>query len=437
MKKSVILSAAAVLCLAACAPGAETGGIKLAPPYIDPVRGFSLRPPVDTIRSRATSANRLVVWTRRKSPKSPILWQLSVYGRTDKTVKSGGDLLAYGRGLVKHLAKTEGFKAASPRVVDLAGTKAINLRGLTSGKVQFWQRRVWVYLRAGKFLEVRISGPVSAKENLEAITTAVLKTLKIIDPKDAQAQRKAALARGAELLKAFTDKKLSAALDTKDQWYLYRRGEQVIGFMLQKETAAKSGCRIKSWIMMKLDGKTLKLRREMFTTADRSAEKWLETGRVESAAKNVIMEEKGTKSDSRIDCQITVGSKTVKNKPAAAPKDNYLPRAMAWLLRRMVKLKEPLSYAFATYNGRTGRFNLRTFTVVGPDEIEAGGRKVRAVRVTDQLTSETQAADMWVDLDGKLLIMNTADGLIMETASDKAVKRRFPQARATIKAMGQ
>jgi len=441
MKKSVILSATAVLCFTACAPSAEAGEIKLASPYIDPVRGFSLRPPVDTVRSRATSANRLVVWTRRQSPKAPILWRLSVYARTDETFKPGGDLLAYGRALAKRLAKAEGFKAPAPRIVDLAGTKAINLRGLTAGKVQFWQRRVWVYLRAGKFLEVRMSGPASAREKLDAIATAVLKTLKITDPKDAQTQRKAALTRGAKLLKAFTDKKLIGALDTKAQWFLYRRGEQVIGFMLQKETASKSagksGCRIKSWIMMKLDGKTLKLRREMFTTADRSAETWLEAGRVESAGQNVIMEEKGTRSDSRIDCRITVGKKTVKNKPAAVPKDNYLPRAMAWLLRRMVNLKEPLPYAFATYNGRTGGFNLRTFTIVGPDEIEAGGRKVRAIRVTDQLTSETQAADMWVDMDGKLLIMKAADELIMEIASDKAVERRFPRAKETIKAMGQ
>jgi|GEM_PF-2363008 len=441
MKKSAILSAAAVLCLTVSAPSQETGEIKLASPYIDPVRGFSLRPPVDTIRSRATSPNRLVVWTRRQSPRAPILWRLSVYGRTDDTFKPGGNLLAYSRTLVKRLAKIEGFKAAVPRIVDLAGTKAINLRGLTAGKAKFWQRRVWVYLREDKFLEVRISGPVSEKEKLDAIATAVLKTLKITDPKDARKRRKADLARGAELLKKLTDKKLTGALDNKDQWFLYRRGEQAIGFMLQKETvsvsANKSGCLIKSWIMMKLDGKTLKLRREMFTTADRSAETWLESGRVESAGGNVVMEEKGTKNDSKIDCRIIVGKKTITNKPATAPKDNYLPRAMAWLLRRMVNLKQPASYAFATYNGRTGRFNLRTFTVVGPDEIEVGGRKVRAIRVTDQLTAETQAADMWVDSDGKLLIMNAADGLTMEIASENAVERRFAQARETIRTMGQ
>jgi hypothetical protein len=80
---------------------------------------------------------------------------------------------------------------------------------------------------------------------------------------------------------------------------------------------------------------------------------------------------------------------------------------------------------------------MRTFTVIGPEQIEAGGRKVNAIRVTDQLTAESQAADMWVDSSGKLLIMKTSDGLVMETASENAVERRFPNARKIIRAMGQ
>ena len=83
MKKSVILTAAAILCLTAPAPGEDTGEVKLASPYIDPVRGFSLRPPVNTTRLRMTSANRLVVWTRRQGPNAPILWRLSLYARTE------------------------------------------------------------------------------------------------------------------------------------------------------------------------------------------------------------------------------------------------------------------------------------------------------------------------------------------------------------------
>ncbi|MDP7289713.1 MAG: hypothetical protein QGH94_17155, partial [Phycisphaerae bacterium] len=140
MRTSVII-AAAIMLLNAWAPDADAE-IKLAPRYIDPVRGFSLRPPVDTTFSRVTFANRLVSWTMRKSPKAPILWRLSVYGRTDETFKAGSNLLVFGRSLVGRLAKAEGFKAASPRIIEVAGAKALNLRGLTTGKARFWQRRV-------------------------------------------------------------------------------------------------------------------------------------------------------------------------------------------------------------------------------------------------------------------------------------------------------
>ena len=441
MKKYVSVVAVLILCLTACARGEDTEVIKLGSPYIDPVRGFELRPPVNTTCSRVVSANKLVTWTRRRSPKAPILWSLSVYTRTDKKFKPGGNLLTYGRDLAARLAKTERFKAAPPRLIDLAGTKAVNLRGTTAGKAKFWQRRVWVYLRGSNFLEIRLSGPVSNREKLDTIASAVLKTLKIVDPKDTQKLRKAALARGTELLKAFSDKKITGVLDTTAQWFLFSRDKKVIGFMRQTEepssSSVKSGCRIKSWIVMNFDGKALKLHREMFTTADRSVETWVEIASMKSPGRTVSMKEKGSKSDAIIKCEITAGKQKQTQKPVNPPKDNYLPRAMAWLLRRMVNLKTPASYAFATYNGQTGRFNLRTFSVVGPDEIESAGRKVNAIRVTDQLTSETQAADMWVDMDGKLLIMKTDDGLVMEAASNQAVLRRFPKAQKTIKTMGK
>ncbi len=440
MRKYAIV-AAAVLSLSAWAGGADDGTIKLASPYIDPVRGFALRPPLETTFSRITSANRLASWTMRKSPEAPILWRLSIYWRKDDAFKPGSDLLTFGRSLVSRLARTDGFKAASPRVMEVAGAKALNLRGLTTGKVQFWQRRVWILMGQSKFLEIRISGPNSDRQKLDEIAAAVLASVKLTDPKEAQILRKAALTRGTALLKSITDKKLAAALDTRRQWYIYRRDDKPIGFMRQAESPAtssgKPGCRIQSWIMMAFDGKGLKLHRDMFTSADRSVETWTETAAVRSSGRTVKMTEKGSKNGARIDCAITVGDKRAPQKPIAAPGEHYLPRAMAWLLRRMTDLKKPSAYAFAVYNGRKGTFNLRTFTVIGPDRIEVGGRKVDAIRVTDQLTSETQAADMWVDLNGNLLIMKTDDGLVMETATEKAVMRRFPDADKIIQAMGR
>jgi len=441
MNKAVILSTAMLLVLTCAAQGQQTGEIKLAPPYIDPVRGFSLRPPADTTCSRVVSANRLVIWTKRDSAKAPILWRLSLYARTDDNFKPGGDLAVHGRKLSTLLAKIEGFQAPPPRVIDVGPAKAINLRGVTTGKVRFWQRRVWVHLRGSKFLEVRMSGPVAQRDKLDAIASTVLKTLKLTDPKDAKAHRQAALKRGSDILKSLTDQKLTDALAADDQWFLYSRDGKSIGFMRQQETSStssgKSGCRVKSWIMMNLEGKRLKLHRDMFTTADRSIETWLETAQVVSPGRTVSMKEQGAKTGEQVDCEITVDKKNISQKPVNVPKENYLPRAMAWLLRKMVDLKAPSAQAFATYNGRSGNFNLRTFTVIGPEEIEVGGRKVTAVRVRDQLTAETQAADMWVDTSGNLLIMKTADGLVMERASEKAVERRFSKAKETIKSMGR
>jgi len=440
MRKSVIV-AAAMLAPVIWTSGPAQGEVKLASPYIDPVRGFEIRPPVGTTCSRITSANRLVSWTMRKSPSAPILWRLSLYSRTVETFKPGDDLLALGRSLVARLAATDGFKAASPRLIDAAGTKAVNMRGQTTGKIRFWQRRVWIPLGGTKFLEVRISGPDSDRDRLDDIASAVLKTLKITDPKVAKARRKAALASGASLLESITDAKLKSALNKSDQWYLYRRDDKAIGFMLTRESIAavsgKSGCRIESWVMMTFDSKTMKLHRNMFASADRSIERWRETAAVKSASQNVRMTEVGAKNGARVDCEITVGDRKVAQKPQAAPADNYLPRGMAWLLRRIADLENSGAYAFATYNGRKGTFNLRTFTVIGSDDIELGGRKTSAVRVTDQLTAEAQAVDMWVDSSGNLLVMKTSDGLVMEAASEKSVARRFPDAGKIIRAMGR
>jgi len=441
MKKAAILQAAAVLCLAACAGALKAGEIKLGRLYIDPIRGFSLRAPADTTRSRSAASQRLVTWVKREKPTAPILWRLSVYARSDKAFKPGGDLAAYATRLAGRLAKTEAFRVASPRIIEVARARAVNLRGVTAGRIRFWQRRVWIYLRRSQFLEIRISGPTDAQEKLDKIMTDVLKTVELIDPKTAQARRKTALTNGKELLKAFTDKKLAAVIRAKERWFLYRRGSDVIGYMLQTEAAArsgqKSGCRVKTWTVLHTGKQqVIKLRREMFTTADREAESWTESGRFETARGATVAAERGTKNGAKINCSAEQNSKVTKNRPANAPQANYLPHAMAWLIHRMVDLKKPAAYAFATYNGRTGRFNLRTFTVVGPDRIEIGGRKADAVRVTDQLRADAEAADMWLDTDGNLLAMTTADGLTMETASRSSVLRRFGKAAETIKNMG-
>lgn len=429
------------LCAGALAAADQAAQIPLDQPYIDPLNGFSLRPPLKTTRTRTTAASRLVKWSRRDDRTGTILWTLSV-SRCSEPKLEGADPSAWAKQLASRLRKSDLFETGSYEIAPLAAKTALTFRGITKGRVKFWQRRVMIHLHKHEFLELRISGPINMQEKLDSIATAVLATLKITDPEVALARRKANLARGRELLDGLSDSKLRVLIRTRPQWFLYSSKGKPVGFMLKIESllgpAGRKGYQVRTWMMLKVaPGHLTQIRREMFATADRSAESWSETGRKTVDGKISRMSERGARTGEQITSTLLRGSKTKTNKPVKVPQAHYLPRAMAWLLHRMVDLKKPAAYAFATYDAARNDFNLRTFTVGKPQEIELGGRNVRAVRVTDQLSADSAPATMWLDEKGNLLTMQAAGGLVMEAASEQAVTRRFPNAKETIRSMGR
>jgi len=425
----------------AVAAADQAARIPLDRPYVDPVNGFSLRPPLKTTRRRTTAAGRLVKWSRRDDRTGGILWTLSVSRRSEPKLQ-GADPGAWARQLASRLRKTDLFETGSYEIASLAARTALTFRGITKGRVKFWQRRVMIHLRKHEFLELRISGPINMQEKLDSIATAVLPTLKITDPEVSLARRKADLARGRELLDGLSDSKLSALIRSGPQWFVYTSKGKPVGFMLKIESllgpAGRKGYHVRTWMMLKVaPGQVTQIRREMFATADRSAESWSESGRETVHGKTSRMSERGTKSGDQITSTLVRRSKTKTNNPVKVPQANYLPRAMAWLLHRVVDLKKPAAYAFATYDAAGNDFNLRTFTVGKPLEIELGGRNARAVRATDQLSADSAPATMCLDEKGNLLTMQAAGGLVMEAASEQAVTRRFPNAKETIRSMGR
>jgi len=429
------------LCAGALAAADRAAHIPLDQPYIDPLHGFSLRPPLKTTRTRTTAPGRLVQWLRRDDRTGAILWTLSVSRRSEPKLK-GADPSAWARQLASRFRKSDLFETGSYEIAPLAARTALTFRGITKGRVKFWQRRVMIHLHKRAFLELRISGAVNMQEKLDSIATAVLATLEITDPKVALARRKANLARGRELLDGLSDGKLRSLIRARSQWFLYSSKGKPVGFMLKIESplgpAGRKGYQVRTWMMLKAaPGHLTEIRREMFATADRSAESWSETGRELVDGKISRMSERGAGTGGQIASTLVRGSKTKTNKPVKVPQAHYLPRAMAWLLHRMVDLKKPAGYAFAAYDAARNDFNLRTFTVGRPREIELGGRNVRAVRATDQLRADSAPATMWLDEKGNLLTMQAAGGLVMEAASEQAVTRRFPNARETIRNMGK
>jgi len=436
----LVVSVMALL-LAAVATVAAVGAdeVELGSRYIDPANGFSLRPPKGTERRKQFSPSLLVSWRKRDAASGAIAWTLSVLKvpRAEKKL----DLAAYAKTLAHRLRTKDGFDVEGAKVVSLAGTKAIDIRGVAGGKARLWKRQVWLPGGAKRFLVVQIAGPTGMKQTLAAVSEAVVRTLVLTDPKVAAARRKESLQRGTKLLASLTDERLAAAMG-KGQWFLLRLGGKEVGFMFvdaQPATVAgvaRRGYRVEMcWYLQHGKKKSVHvIFRKMLTTADRSYERWSEALYAGKTTGMPAAVEQGAMAGGMITCSITSGGKTTprRQKP---PMNYYLPRAMGFLLPQIVDLTSPAAYAFASYTSQTNRFDLRTLTVVGPEKITLADRRAETIRLTDQTAAHVEPATLWVTPAGKLLRMKTGEGLVMEPASPSAVTRRFAKAESIKKGL--
>ena len=408
--------------------------IPLAKRYSDPLNGFSLRPPEQTQRQRKPSPSLLVSWVKRDVGTGAIAWTLSVQRAVDRQKKI--DLKPYGQALAEKLRREEKFKVESVDVVPVAGKGAIHLRGQFTVIVKLWQRQVWILAEPGRFLILTVTGQIPDKEKLNSLCDAVLATLQLIDPKKEFAERKARVERGEKLLASLNNKKVTAVLDAQSRWYLFRLKDDYVGFMKVSEKAARRnnsvGVEISKWIMFKFPEDDARLmKRTLFAAGGASVEIWSEHLQVGEGDRSVWRVEKGIRQDELIVCTVSeCGRERVRKK--GVPQKIYLARATGDLLPRLVDLKKPQSYAFARYTSESNAFEMRTFAVVGPEKITVGGRRVDAIRATDQSSPTADAASLWLDAEGRLLRMQTEQDLSVQRSTRAAVLRRFANAERLI-----
>ena len=413
--------------------------VVLSKRYAAPLEGFSLRPPAGTGRVKQPSPSLLVSWSKRDAKSGAIAWTLSVQRAIES--KTDIELGPYSNALAEKLRNQENFRIDSLNILPVAGKGAIHLVGQTGGIIQSWQRQVWILTEPGRFLIISITGPVGLKDQLNAICEAVLGTVELNDPQAALAARKENIARGEEFLAALTTKKLQAAICNEPLWYLFNMNGKYVGFMKVTESVEDRsnarGLAVVQHVMMQLpDDKLRLLKREEFATADRSVEFWKEWSQIGEGPGAQWMREEGLKQAKLVVCSISgpTGERTNK-KPV--PVGIYLPRALGKLLGRLVNLSVPSVHAFAIYNTAANSFDMRTFSVIGPDKIALGDRQVDCVQVTDQLAADTESVQLWLDARGVLLRMQSPQGLTMEKASYPKILRRFYAAESYIERLDE
>ena len=432
--------------LAWVCPARAADEVELAPqPYVDKfIGGFTLRPPVNTERTREPSPSRLVGWLSRDAKTGAIAWYINVLRATESKPV---DLKTYSQALVEKLKQEQAMDVGTVQAIEVGGKSAIEIQGVCVGLVPQWQRQVWVLTHPNRFLIFMISGPPSMKDQLLKIHKAVTDTVKIVDPLEALAEQDDNLKRGREFLAALTDEKIQKVVD-EPRWYLLRVKAAAAGWMAQVEAVKTRdkivGVEIRTIASITIAGQERLQHRLMFTSgcgtiaATKTAaaeiadvrERWEDVLTIADANTKVVFREQGLKQAEYIICASTRGPKTETLKKKA-PIDIYLPRVTGLLLPRLLDLGRPTTYAFAIYNGQINDFEPRTVTVGDKETLKIGNQSVPCVHLVEVVGGATETAtESWVDLSGKLLRTKSADDFLMTLSTQEEVTAKYPQAAA-------
>ena len=428
------MAAVAAVTAASSASSAGAAESKLAPRHIDPGNGFSLCPPAGAERDLGVATAKLARWVMRDAKTGAIAWQLTVRKETGDAKDVTMAALANQLGV--SLGKQSGIRVEKAAEAAVAGKPGIETAFITGTSGQRWQHELWAQRGPGEFLVLSISGALGLRSEIDELLGLVAGTWQLTDPRRQAELRKENLQRGADLLAAVTPARLAGALPGEAQWFLYRRGDSDVGFMRvtckQAGGGQDQGAEVSTLAGLSLpDGQSIAINRVMFSSANRSTERWTEDARVLRDGKVVRqMSESGTCEGGQIACTVTSDGKSATRKKPLAPATArcYLPRAFAILLPKLVDLSKPAAYGFAGYTTPANDFDLRTFTVVGPAAAAAGSQGPRGVEATDQLAADAAPAAMELTSDGSLLRMSTDAGIVMEQSTRSAVLRRFPDA---------
>ncbi len=438
MNRTIIIVIAAVLSLGAAAPA----DVDLAKPFRDPLNGFTIRPPEGAQRKLKTGTATLAQWLQRDEESGAIIWTLTVSKAAYK-VKEGEkfELRQYGKQLAKEMLERDRFKVEKLTFGNVDKKPAIIMTGESVGTLKFWQKQVWVRPKPGRFLVFTIFGPLNKTDYLRSVMDKVLQNVTIVDPEEELKRRQTYLRNGKGVLLGLTKEKVTRIAADKPFWMLMKLKGKTVGWMRQREEIDTiqqfDGLKVETHSSADLPKNPVRLSKSaMFSSIGRTYEQWTELLQIGSGKTAVSFAEKGLRKDRVILCNASRNGRALPVlKREDVPDQWFLPKAMGMMLPRLLDLGEPKTYAFATYNSRTNKYDMRLFVVGETVTIEHDGRRVKAVRCQDQAHWDKDPATVYLKPDGTLLRLETADEFVVELSDEATVRRKFPKVNDVIKAL--
>jgi len=397
--------------------------------YIDLRAGFRVRLPVGLERTDMRSASQMVSWSQRDAKTGAIVWTLSV---NSMRAAGGGPMQKQMDDIVATLKDKENFEIESAKLVkvgpdeaiDLQGTATLDATGKTAGKIQWWQRQVWVR-HDDKFLTWRITGPAQAREEMNGVMAGVLKSLALIDAKQALAEREKNLKAGAVWLVRLKEMDVGKRLKpASEQWFTITQDDKPVGWAVM--TFAVEGKSVTTRLTLctesaEIDGSTS-------AALDRSEA--VGTLRVRNALDRSwqTIEQSELAKETLTVIEAAAGGRS-RTREKSVPTATFLPTALVQAIPLLVDRDKPATLSFAVNAPRDPQLDVCTVRVGVKRDVILDGKRVQAVPVEVQQAEDAGADVFWIGPEGTMLRVESSSGFRMTLSTQSAVLKTFPDAK--------
>ncbi|MCK5114209.1 MAG: hypothetical protein KAR11_05550 [Phycisphaerae bacterium] len=446
---------------------------KTVKPYVDTLNGFSILPPKDGVLNPEKNPKIIAEWFFYTPKTKRIEWSF----RVTRVLGTGShtDIQSFADEFARQLTKQKKTKILNEKVSKISGRDAIEVSGITEGKIdgelrKVYFRRVWVRttfekieidmstpqetpkekkkdkvtLVNAEFLSFELVAPLDNRDIIDAIWEKSVGSLKIMDVEKTLTQLKENSERAKGFLQDLWKNKGLAQISDKPMWYLVSVKDKPVGWVMMQ---------IKPVRRNYIDGFELRLcsmrneskdrvsmgRQQLFVDPKLEGGFWKIYTQVGSGKDSGLSSQEGLVQWNKIVCSINKNGR-IEAREKEVPEEVriiLLPKAVGLLFPQLVDLtKHNTGYTFAEYSSDKNTFNMRTFTVVGPEWINVRGKRTLAIKMTDQPYLAAEPAVLWLGKDGMILRCNTGSSTI-ESAMKKQVLAYFPQADAYVKAINQ
>jgi hypothetical protein len=286
------------------------------------------------------------------------------------------------------------------------------------------RRKAVVLAKANEVFIITFDTLAGDPETTGDIFNQVLDSFEIIHSKMSGKTIEQALQRGVKFLADLKDADVSSKLVPESHWRFDNKGRHV-GFVRVKERhKAKSGLpgieiEEKAWFFS--EENTLKqLHNTIFLSTDMTRESWenimeMQAERPEGIARTHQLL-KGLRQADKLAMAYTknAGDLTLTNEVLEIS-PSYISAALIRIFPRLVDLKTPQTYAFASYQSDTRALVLRTFRVVGPDRIDGLNHTGPVYKIEDSEGMVPPVSEIYVDKDGRILRIVAGDLVMIAT----------------------